>query len=242
MLLVLSIMQPWTASLSRGAWCCRGDRVTWVTAISSCSSFVPEVPVSFTMPFLLSSAARTSVHGDSRPMSEGGSLSLEPAINGIGFSFSSILEMLLAFNWPPRVFNSFSELGSDEEEDEDEEEEDEDEEEEQDEWTVLLLCGFSLSLLSDRSEVISVFSLLRTAFFSSSSVFRRLFTVGLTLDLDSAWKSNIKVKDRFLYFNRNSEMISALQLKQLCSINCYMTDCNAEADTSTVFWCHCLLS
>lgn len=72
-----------------------------------------------------------------------------------------------------------------EEEDEEEDDEDEEEEEEHEECAVLLLCGFSESLLSDRSEVMSVFSLFRPAFFSSSSPFLRLFTACLAFGLES---------------------------------------------------------
>lgn len=104
-----------------------------------------------------------------------------------GFSSSSFLETPPGFTSLLRVFSSFSEFGSEEEEedDEEEEEEDEEEEEEHDECAVLLLCGFSESLLSERSEVMSVFSLFRPAFFSSSSPFLRLFTDCLAFDLAS---------------------------------------------------------
>lgn len=78
-------------------------------------------------------------------------------------------------------------MGSEEEEeeDEDEEEEEDEEDEEHDECAVLLLRGFSESLLSERSEVMSVLSLFRPAFFSSSSPFRRLFTDCLAFDFES---------------------------------------------------------
>lgn len=101
-----------------------------------------------------------------------------------GFSSSSFLEAQLSFTALLRVFSSFSELGSEEEDDE--EEDDEEEEEEQEECAVLLLCGFSESLLSDRSDVMSVFSRFKPAFFSSSSHFLRLFIACLDFDLESA--------------------------------------------------------
>lgn len=108
---------------------------------------------------------------------------LEPCNSG--FSSSSFLEITLGFTSLLRVFSSFSELGSDEEEeDDDDDDDDEEEEEEHEEWAVLL-CGFSESLLSDRSEVMSVFSLFRPTFFSSSSPFLRLFTACLDFDLQS---------------------------------------------------------
>ena len=85
-----------------------------------------------------------------------------------------------------RGFNSFSELcPEEEEEDEEDDEEDDEEEEEHEEWIPLPLCGFSESLLSDRSDVMSVFSLLRPAIFSSSPPFLRLHTACFTLDFDS---------------------------------------------------------
>lgn len=93
--------------------------------------------------------------------------------------------MPLCFTSLPRDLSSFSELGSEEEDEEEEDDEDEEEEEEHEEWAVLLLCGFSESLLSDRSEVMSVFSLFRPAFFSSSSTFLRLFTACLAFALES---------------------------------------------------------
>lgn len=113
------------------------------------------------------------------------SLSFAPGIGG--FSSSSNLVMLLGFKSLLRVLSSFSELGSEEEEEEEDEEEDEEdeEEEEHEECVVLLLCGFSESLLSDRSDVISVFSLFSPPFFSSSSAFLRLFTACLAFDLES---------------------------------------------------------
>lgn len=116
------------------------------------------------------------------------SFTLVPCINT--FPSSSFLEILHDFTSLLRVFNSFSELGSEEEEeDEDEEEEDDDEEEEEhEEWAVLLLSGFSESLLSDRSEVMSVFILFRLAFFSSSSPFLRLFTTCLVFNFESGQK------------------------------------------------------
>lgn len=117
-------------------------------------------------------------------MREDESFILVPCIRG--FSSSSFLETTLGFTSLVRVLSSFSEFGSEEEEEEDEEDdEDDEEEEEHEEWAVLLLCGFSESLLSDRSEVMSVFSLFRPAFFSSSSPFLRLFTVCLAFDLES---------------------------------------------------------
>lgn len=98
-----------------------------------------------------------------------------------GFS-SSFLKML-SFVFLLRVFCSFSELGSEEEDDEDDEN-DKDEEEEHETCT-LLLCAFSESLLSDRSEVTSIFGLFTQAF-SSSSHFLRLFTACLAFNLESA--------------------------------------------------------
>lgn len=83
-----------------------------------------------------------------------------------------------------QVFSSFSELGSEEEDEEDEDEEEEEDEEEQEEWAVLL-WGFSESLLSDRSDVMSVLSLLGPAFFSSSSPFLRLFIACLAFNFES---------------------------------------------------------
>lgn len=116
-----------------------------------------------------------------------------------GFSSSSFWETPLGFTSLLRVFNSFSELGSEEEEEEEDEEEDDEvdeEEEEHEECAVLLLSGFSESLLSDRSEVMSVFILFRPAFFSSSSPFLRLFTACLAFDLESG---QIKKKQRRNY-------------------------------------------
>ena len=111
-------------------------------------------------------------------------LILAPWISG--FSSSSILETALGFTSLLRVLSSFSEFGSEEEEEEDEEDdEDDEEEEEHEEWAGLLLWGFSESLLSERSDVISVFSLFKPAFFSSSSPFLRLLTACFTLDLES---------------------------------------------------------
>lgn len=65
------------------------------------------------------------------------------------------------------------------------EEEEDDEEEEEHEEGVVLLCGFSESLLSDRSDVMSGFSRFRPAFFSSSSPFLRLFTASFTFAFES---------------------------------------------------------
>lgn len=179
------MMLPWTVSEIRGV-CCRGDWVICVTATNSSSSFVIILPISLTAPFLLSSAAWSSTHGDRQPMSEEESLILVPCISC--FSSSSFLETPICFTSLLRVLSSFSEFGSeDEEEEDDDEDEDDEEEEEHEEWAVLL-CGFSESLLSDKSEVISVFSLFRPAFFSSSSFFLRLFTTCLAFDLESAQK------------------------------------------------------
>lgn len=154
-----------------------------VTATSSSSSFVMALAVSTSTPFLLSSATWSSAHGDMLPMRDEESPSLAP---GRGFSSSSFGPQA-AFASPLRVFSSFSELGSEEEEEEDDEddEEDEEEDEEHDECAVLLLWGFSESLLSERSEVKSVLSLFRPAFLSSSSPFRRLFTDCLAFDFKS---------------------------------------------------------
>lgn len=140
--------------------------------------------VSTSTPFLLSSAAWSSAHGDMLPMRDEESASLAP---GSGFSSSSFFGPQTAFASPLRVFSSFSELGSEEEkeEDEDEDEEDEEEDEEHDECAVLLLWGFSESLLSERSEVMSVLSLFRPAFLSSSSPFRRLLADCLAFDFKS---------------------------------------------------------
>jgi len=122
-------------------------------------------------------------------MREEESFILVPCGGGCGggsFS-SSFFETALCFTSLVRDFSSFSELASEEEEEEEDEddEDEEEEEEEQEEWAVLLLCGFSESLLSDRSEVMSVFSLFSPAFFSSSSPFLRLFTACLAFDLES---------------------------------------------------------
>lgn len=100
-----------------------------------------------------------------------------------GFSFSSFFKML-SFVSLLRLFSSFSELGS--EEDDDEEDEDDKDEEEEHEKCTVLLCVFSESLLSDRSEVMSVFNRFTPAFFSSSSHFLRLFTACLPFSLESA--------------------------------------------------------
>lgn len=136
----------------------------------------------------MSSTAWSSAHGDTRPIREEELFNVGPLITG--FSSSSILEM--AF------FSSFSELGSEEEEeDEEEDDKDEEEEEQQEEWAARLWCGFSESLLSDRSDVMSAFSLFRPAFFSSSSPFLRLLATSFTLDLDSG-----KMK-RLVIFNSN---------------------------------------
>jgi len=124
-----------------------------------------------------------------------------------GFSSSSFLETALCFTSLLRVFSSFSELGSEEEEEEDEEdEEDDEEEEEHEERAALLLSGFSESLLSDRSEVMSVFSLFRLAFFSSSSPFLRLFTACLAF-LDSGQEKKNK-----LFFNHSLSSLYHLLL------------------------------
>lgn len=117
-------------------------------------------------------------------MTDEESLILVACISGL--VSSSIFVTTLGFTSLLRVFSSFSELGSEEEEEEEDDDDDDvEEEEEHDEWTVLL-CVFSESLLSDRSDVMSVFSLFSTAFFSSSSPFLRLFTACLALDFESA--------------------------------------------------------
>lgn len=126
-------------------------------------------------------------------MSDEELLSLDPCISGFS---SSILEMALVFMSLLRVFSSFSELGSEEEEDEDEDDDDDENDEEHEEWTVLLLCRFSESLLSDRSDVMSVFSLFKPAFFSSSSPFLRLFTACFNFDFGS---EELKIK-KLLYY------------------------------------------
>lgn len=106
----------------------------------------------------------------------------------VGVSSSPILELLIPSLL--RVLSSFSELGSEEEEEEEEDEEEDEEEEQQEEW-VVLLCGFSESLLSDRSDVMSAFSLFRSAFLSSSSAFLRLFAAGFILAFGSAETSMV---------------------------------------------------
>lgn len=102
---------------------------------------------------------------------------------------------MLSFVSLLRLLSSFSELGSEEEDDE-EDEDDKDEEEEHEKCTVLL-CVFSESLLSDRSEVMSVFNRFTPAFFSSSSHFLRLFTACLPFSLESAQQHKESGKARY---------------------------------------------